>query len=238
MDAVPITKKLIAFGSRKIYLYAHHERTHWPKLTHDSPKFTVALIRTPKVSPYHARFLVPLDFSKYDLRDYLFHAYNVRCFNIRSYVKQMPVRDTREQPRHWFRPESKKYMTVEMEQPFVWPEMPESLEPWGQKERNKEIDDATKANMSGESNEARDAARTLRDQVRRLLEKDVAQPDPAIERKKAELKQLTAEEVEAEELRKKQEAKLRQMSRIKLWEKERTGKTVESDKRSRYAIKV
>jgi large subunit ribosomal protein L23 len=44
--------------------------------------------------------------------------------------------------------------------------------------------------------------------------------------------------VEAEELRKKQEAKLRQMSRIKLWEKERTGKTVESDKRSRYAIKV
>jgi large subunit ribosomal protein L23 len=129
-------------------------------------------------------------------------------------------------------------MTVEMEQPFVWPEMPESLEPWGQKERNKEIDDATKANMTGEPNEARGAARKLRDQVRKLLEKDVAQPDPAIERKKAELKQLTSEEVEAEELRRKEEAKLRQMSRIKLWEKERTGKTVESDKRGRYAIKV
>jgi large subunit ribosomal protein L23 len=231
MDAIPITKKLIAFGSKKIHLYATQNAPPTMETDSHSPKFTVALIRTPSISPYHARFLVPLDFSKYDLRDYLYHAYNVKCFNIRSYVKQMPVRDTREQPRHWFRPESKKYMTVEMEQPFVWPAVPESLEPWGQKERADEINDATKANGAGDANEARDASRRLRDQVKKLLYKDVG-------RKKTQFKELTAEELEAEELGQKEEAKSKTMSRIKLWERERTGKIVGGDERNRYAIKV
>jgi hypothetical protein len=31
---------------------------------------------------------------------------------------------------------------------------------------------------------------------------------------------------------------LKQMSRLKLWERERTAKLVEGDKRDRYAIKV
>ncbi|CAN9147049.1 unnamed protein product [Alternaria alternata] len=221
MNAVPITKKLIAFGSKKIYL----------------PKFTVALLRTPNLSPYHARFLVPLDFSKYDLRDYLYHAYNVKCFNIRSYVKQMPVRDTREQPRHWFREDSKKYMTVELEQPFVWPEVPD-LEPWGQRERREEIKQAASQNGAGDMAEAREAARTLREQVRKLLDKKVSRPDPEIQKKKAMSVELTAEEVEAEKLREQEEANLQRMSRLKLWAKERTGKAVESDKPRRYAIKV
>ncbi|RYN38693.1 hypothetical protein AA0115_g619 [Alternaria tenuissima] len=221
MNAVPITKKLIAFGSKKIYL----------------PKFTVALLRTPNLSPYHARFLVPLDFSKYDLRDYLYHAYNVRCFNIRSYVKQMPVRDTREQPRHWFREDSKKYMTVELEQPFVWPEVPD-LEPWGQRERREEIKQAASQNGAGDMAEAREAARTLREQVKKLLDKKVSRPDPEIQKKKAMSVELTAEELEAEKLREQEEANLQRMSRLKLWAKERTGKAVESDKPRRYAIKV
>jgi large subunit ribosomal protein L23 len=231
MDAIPITKKLIAFGSKKIHLYATQNAPPTMETDSHRPKFTVALIRTPSISPYHARFLVPLDFSKYDLRDYLYHAYTVKCFNIRSYVKQMPVRDTREQPRHWFRPESKKYMTVEMEQPFVWPAVPESLEPWGQKERADEINDATKANGAGDANEARDAARKLRDQVKKLLYKDVG-------RKKAQFKELTAEDLEAEELGQKKVAKSKTMSRIKLWERERTGKIVGGDERNRYAIRV
>ncbi|CAI9633865.1 mitochondrial ribosomal protein subunit l23 [Alternaria burnsii] len=221
MNAVPITKKLIAFGSKKIYL----------------PKFTVALLRTPNLSPYHARFLVPLDFSKYDLRDYLYHAYNVKCFNIRSYVKQMPVRDTREQPRHWFREDSKKYMTVELEQPFVWPEVPD-LEPWGQRERREEIKQAASQNGAGDMAEAREAARTLREQVKKLLDKKVSRPDPEIQKKKAMSVELTAEELEAEKLREQEEANLQRMSRLKLWAKERTGKAVESDKPRRYAIKV
>jgi large subunit ribosomal protein L23 len=221
MDAVPITKKLIAFGSKKIYL----------------PKFTVALLRTPDLSPYHARFLVPLDFSKYDLRDYLYHAYNVKCFNIRSYVKQMPVRDTREQPRHWFRPESKKYMTVELEQPFVWPEVPD-LEPWGKKQKENEVRDAVKANGAADSSDAREAAKTLRQQVQKLLQKNVSKPDREIQMKKAMLTELTPEEKEADQLRRKEEANLRRMSRLNLWAKKRTEKVVESDKPRRYAIKV
>ncbi|KAI8936506.1 hypothetical protein NX059_006911 [Plenodomus lindquistii] len=152
MDAIPITKKLIVFGNKKVYL----------------PKFTIALIRTPRISPYHARFLVPLDFSKYDLRDYLYHAYNVRCFNIRSYVKQQPVRDTREQPRHWFRPDSKKYMTVEMEDPFVWPETPD-LAPWGQKERREEVEESVRSNTVGMQGVERERARRLREYVKGLL---------------------------------------------------------------------
>lgn len=206
-------------------------------LTQFSPKFTVALLRTPNLSPYHARFLVPLDFSKYDLRDYLYHAYNVKCFNIRSYVKQMPVRDTREQPRHWFREDSKKYMTVELEQPFVWPEVPD-LEPWGQRERREEIKQAASQNGAGDMAESREAARTLREQVKKLLDKKVSRPDPEIQKKKAMSVELTAEELEAEKLREQEEANLQRMSRLKLWAKERTGKAVESDKPRRYAIKV
>ncbi|KAF2706847.1 hypothetical protein K504DRAFT_412452 [Pleomassaria siparia CBS 279.74] len=114
-----IAKKVIGFGSKRILF----------------PKFTVALMRTPSLSPYHAKFEVPLNFSKFDIKDYLYHAYNVKCFNIRSYVKLQPVRDTHYQPRHWFRPESKKYMTVEMEKPFVWPADPEDWEPWGKKDQ-------------------------------------------------------------------------------------------------------
>ncbi|KAF1840784.1 mitochondrial ribosomal protein subunit L23 [Cucurbitaria berberidis CBS 394.84] len=221
MDAIPITKKLIAFGSKKIYL----------------PKFTVALVRTPSISPYHARFLVPLDFSKYDLRDYLYHAYNVKCFNIRSYVKQMPVRDTREQPRHWFRPESKKYMTVEMDDPFVWPELPD-LEPWGQKERKQEVLDAARANGALDTNDARNAARKLSDQVKMLLHKREPLADEAIEKKKAEGVELTPAEQAKEEKRLNRERELEKMSRLNLWEDKRTDKVVHSDEASRFTIKA
>ncbi|KAH7095378.1 mitochondrial ribosomal protein subunit L23 [Paraphoma chrysanthemicola] len=221
MDAVPITKKLIAFGSKKIYL----------------PKFTVALIRTPRLSPYEARFLVPLDFSKYDLRDYLFHAYNVKCFNIRSYVKQMPVRDTQAQPRHWFRPESKKYMTVEMEQPFVWPEIP-SLEPWGKKDKLKEEDDAVAASGAQDANSQRDAARKLRDQVEKLFKLEGDNMDVVIERKKEQGIELSAEEQKREDKRLRRERQIKAMSRLQLWEDKRTGKVVESDDRSKFTIKA
>ncbi|KAF2019001.1 hypothetical protein BU24DRAFT_458720 [Aaosphaeria arxii CBS 175.79] len=114
-----LPSKIVRFGTKEIYL----------------PKFTVALMRTPKLSPYHAKFQVPLNFSKLDLRDYLFHAYNVRALSIRSFVKQEPVRDHESAPRQFFRPEAKKYMTIEMDKPFVWPATPESWEPWGRKQK-------------------------------------------------------------------------------------------------------
>jgi len=193
-----------------------------------SPKFTVALIRTPRLSPYHARFLVPLDFSKYDLRDYLYHAYNVKCFNVRSFVKQMPVRDTQAQPRHFFRPDSKKYMTVEMEQPFVWPEIPD-LAPWGKAERKKETDASVEASGAADPNKQRDAARVLRKQAEMLLKKQDPEADAAIERKKKAGLALTRSEQHKEDKRIEREARLRKLSALELWEEARTDKIVDSD---------
>ncbi|KAH7414267.1 mitochondrial ribosomal protein subunit L23 [Phaeosphaeria sp. MPI-PUGE-AT-0046c] len=221
MDAIPITKKLIAFGTKKIYL----------------PKFTIALVRTAHLSPYHARFLVPLDFSKYDLRDYLYHAYNVKCFNVRSFVKQMPVRDTQEQPRHWFREESKKYMTVEMEQPFVWPKTP-SLEPWGKEERKQEMKDSVANNSQPHKREQRTSARNLQDEVKKLLkirglssgkkaeQENIADRDNVDEAK---------EEGVAGETKSERQQRL---TRLRLWESQRTPKVVESDDRGNYTIKA
>jgi large subunit ribosomal protein L23 len=134
-----------------------------------SPKFTISLIRTPSLSPYHARFLVPLNFSKYDLRDYLYHAYSVEIFNIRSFVKLGHVRDTKDLPRHWFREPSKKYMTVEMTKPFLWPEDPESFEPWGKKQSEESVMDTMRYNGAGTEAERRQVTLNLRAQALRLL---------------------------------------------------------------------
>ncbi|KAL1303737.1 hypothetical protein AAFC00_007082 [Neodothiora populina] len=101
------------------------------------PNFTVTLLRTARLPPTFARFEVPLSMNKLDLRDYLYHAYNVRTLGIRSYVEQQPVRQGKPgaiKPtiKRWFRPRAIKRMTVEMDKPFVWPAVPEGedLAPW------------------------------------------------------------------------------------------------------------
>jgi large subunit ribosomal protein L23 len=106
------------------------------------PDFTVTLLRTPHRPPTEATFEVPLSFNKLDMRDYLYHAYNVRVRNIRSAVYQFPIQlykqktiNGREIP--WqvygsgaYRPPSIKKMFVELEKPFVWPQDPVDLSPW------------------------------------------------------------------------------------------------------------
>jgi len=202
------------------------------------PKFTVAMVRAPGLSPYHARFLVPLDFSKYDLRDYLYHAYNVKCFNVRSYVKQMPIRDTVQQPRHWFRPDSKKYMTVEMEQPFVWPALPEDTTPWGLGRMKSETAEAAEVNGIVTPEQKRQKAKSLREQVKALLTKKEPLMEKSIAQKRAEGKDLTAEELQKEEIALRKKAENEKMSPLKFWEEKRTGKVVQSDDSSRYTIKA
>jgi|TARA_R110002003_G_scaffold128_2_gene12051 large subunit ribosomal protein L23 len=149
----------------------------------------------------------------------------------------MPVRDTQAQPRHWFRPESKKYMTVEMEQPFVWPEIP-SLEPWGKKEKEKETDDAVAASGVQDANQQRHAARKLREQVEKLFKREEHLTDVVIERKKKEGVALSTEEQKSEEKRLQRERQLKAMSRLQLWEEQRTGKVIESDDRTKFTIKA
>ena len=52
----------------------------------------------------------------------------------------------------WYRPQSKKKMTVEMvddgtpgQGPFVWPQEPEDMTPWGRRNAEDEIEDMKKA---------------------------------------------------------------------------------------------
>ncbi|KAF2189738.1 hypothetical protein K469DRAFT_562794 [Zopfia rhizophila CBS 207.26] len=153
-----LSNKIIRFGKKQVFL----------------PKFTIALMRSSHLSPYHARFLAPLTFSKLDLRDYLYHAYNVKAINIRSHIKQQPVQqepvDRRNpnqysvyQRRHW-RPQAKKYMTIEMDRPFVWPAEPENFEAWGKTLMEEQLE------RQEDKNGRKEESESLRKQVKRVRE--------------------------------------------------------------------
>ncbi|EER24996.1 hypothetical protein D8B26_007581 [Coccidioides posadasii str. Silveira] len=98
------------------------------------PEFTITLIRTPFLPPRYASFWVPLSFNKLDMKDYLKRVYDVDVIKVRSYVEQQKV--TRERPmgKEGYgplrRPMARKKMTVEMTEPFVWPEEPKDFSPW------------------------------------------------------------------------------------------------------------
>lgn len=74
---------------------------------------------------------MPLNFNKLDIRDYLQRLYGVDVLSVRSYVEQQKVTRLKPQGKFgygkWRRPMSKKKMTVEMKQPFVWPETPKDM---------------------------------------------------------------------------------------------------------------
>lgn len=96
-----------------------------------SPDFTIALIHTPFLPPRYASFYVPLSFNKLDIRDYLHRLYGVDVLRVRSYVEQQKVTRAKRFGKQGYgplrRPMSKKRMTVEMTQPFVWPSLPEDM---------------------------------------------------------------------------------------------------------------
>ncbi|KAK4214867.1 hypothetical protein QBC37DRAFT_372612 [Rhypophila decipiens] len=89
------------------------------------PNHVITFIRPkPKQPPNLATFVVPLTFNKLDLRDYLFHAYNVKVTGVRSFINEKkPERKNGDGP--WYRPRSQKMMIAELVDPFVWPEPPE-----------------------------------------------------------------------------------------------------------------
>lgn len=97
------------------------------------PQFRIALVRTPNLTPRYAQFRVPLNFNKFDLRSYLWHLYGVGTLSIRSYVQAQPItRISRDGKGFgpWRRPKSQKRMTVELKEPFVYPEEPKDLTPY------------------------------------------------------------------------------------------------------------
>ncbi|CAI4038264.1 hypothetical protein SMKI_04G6060 [Saccharomyces mikatae IFO 1815] len=88
------------------------------------PKARIILLRpNAKHTPYQAKFIVPKSFNKLDLRDYLYHVYGLRAMNITTQLlhgkfNRMNLQTTR------FREPQIKKMTIEMEEPFIWPEEP------------------------------------------------------------------------------------------------------------------
>jgi large subunit ribosomal protein L23 len=84
--------------------------------------------------PKYAAFEVPLWFNKLDLKDYLRSAYGVDVIHVRSNVTQAKVaRKETSSPYtagQLYRPASKKKMTVELVEPFVWPDPEEDLSPY------------------------------------------------------------------------------------------------------------
>ncbi|OLN87985.1 54S ribosomal protein L23, mitochondrial protein 1 [Colletotrichum chlorophyti] len=103
------------------------------------PQHVVTLIRKDRAPPNWATFNVPITFTKFDLRDYLWNLYSVEVTAVRSWVKQLPI-ERKRLGAGYYRPQSQKFMTVQMTKPFVWPAPPEDLEPW-----NKKLYDAREA---------------------------------------------------------------------------------------------
>ncbi|KAK3307022.1 uncharacterized protein B0T15DRAFT_528957 [Chaetomium strumarium] len=98
------------FGNKQIFL----------------PNHVIAFIRPkPKQPPNLATFVVPLEFNKLDLRDYLYHAYNVEVTSVRSFINQPAPRQKNGNIGKWYRPRSQKMMIAELVKPFVWPDPPE-----------------------------------------------------------------------------------------------------------------
>lgn len=123
--------------------------------------------------------MVPLSFNKFDLRDYLFHAYSVRTLSVRSFIKQLPIQrvqrgSKRDIPgrRQLFRPKSLKKMSVELEKPFVWPEVPGDLEAWDHGRYHMLVGEA-EARASGQTGkggeDAQGKRRSIAEQAQMLL---------------------------------------------------------------------
>ncbi|QDS74153.1 hypothetical protein FKW77_001461 [Venturia effusa] len=157
--AIAAKKPHFPVGHRHIYL----------------PNFTLTFVRSPALPPTFAKFIVPLNLNKLDIRDYLFHAYNVRVLKVRSFITQSKVQTNEKGQK--YRKKSKKTMTVEMTEPFFWPEEPEDFEPWDKEtsEAAHKFNEKTSRYMSmtefSKRLEAppREHRKTLREQAQALL---------------------------------------------------------------------
>ncbi|KAI1267154.1 hypothetical protein F5Y18DRAFT_330104 [Xylariaceae sp. FL1019] len=112
-EALP---KMFRLGQKQVFMPAH----------------TITFVRPkPKQPPTWATFKVPMKFNKLDMRDYLLHAYKVPVVAVRSQVKQQNIRNNSISGRKT-RPPSIKTMTVELREPFVWPDPPaeKDMGPW------------------------------------------------------------------------------------------------------------
>ncbi|KAL1887921.1 mitochondrial 54S ribosomal protein YmL41 [Ceratocystis pirilliformis] len=142
---------------------------------------TISMINRPNQAPNFATFKVPLRFTKFDLRDYLWNLYNVEVTKVRSFVAPGPVVNTltenSQQRVRIHRGQSEKYMTVELAQPFAWPSLPGDLEPWNHRlweARKAYSEEMAKQQMVTARNETIAPSKIKASSDRRLLAKQAA----------------------------------------------------------------
>lgn len=88
------------------------------------PTARIRLLRpNAKHTPYQAKFVVPRNFNKFDLRDYLWHVYGLRALNITVQLLHAKFERGINDLSRYRGPQYKK-MTIDMEEPFIWPELP------------------------------------------------------------------------------------------------------------------
>ena len=152
------------------------------------PNFTLTLLRTPHLPPQYASFFVPLNFSKLDLRDYLFNLYDIRTLRIRSYVQQQKPKKYRfpkDIPNaspivKWHRPRSIKKMTVELEEGFAWPPEPTDLTPWENElftQRSEALKEEREVSRIPPSRQENPGAREYAREAKQLLKRQVEWED-------------------------------------------------------------
>ncbi|PHH88572.1 hypothetical protein CDD83_7353 [Cordyceps sp. RAO-2017] len=111
------------------------------------PSHVITFLRKEHLPPNEACFRVPLQFTKFDLRDYLWNVYDVEVRRVRVYVKEQPLERRENGLRTNRRPQAQKIMTVELAKPFQWPDLPKNRDPWSQalwQKREDIIDDQQK----------------------------------------------------------------------------------------------
>lgn len=92
------------------------------------PKARIILLRpNAKHTPYQAKFIVPKSFNKLDLRDYLFHVYGLRAMNITTQLLHSKYTRVNLASSRYRGPQIKK-MTIDMAEPFIWPDEPKKEE--------------------------------------------------------------------------------------------------------------
>lgn len=99
------------------------------------PNVKFTLLRS-GLSPFFAKFQVPLNCNKFDVRDYLYHVYGLQTLRVNTVVyAQRAQRLT--QPKNGkpvgavIRGTSKKIAFIEMKEPFKFPAPPTDMATWG-----------------------------------------------------------------------------------------------------------
>ncbi|KAK6457528.1 ribosomal protein L23-domain-containing protein [Scheffersomyces xylosifermentans] len=132
-DEVVLGKPHFRVGEKKIYF----------------PQGRICLLRpNAKHSPYQAKFLVPKSMNKMDLRDYLWHVYGLRALNVTVQLLHAKfVRGPYDYAR--YRGPQYKKMTIDMAEPFVWPEVSPELVEMAGYQREEESETMIQKNRTG-----------------------------------------------------------------------------------------